>query len=281
MIRVAAPGAAALVRPAATRCAVSLVEVLTIMAIVVLLLAMLLPSLYGAKQQARRTFCRNNLRQWGFALAYFREDHDDHLPMEGTALNSNPATQKGLFAPGTWFNELPPYLGMRAYRDLEGVNVSIKDMKNAHIWVCPAKELGETHTSTSGKNQFHYGMNQILDGMGKAPAGSTDTPGYPDPDTAALIPARKFRKYPQTAILFDILPNSPAGSPRDVATERARGFSGEFLGRFHGDWVNILLLDGAVNGFQTADIVPYGDLRRGRIKWDHPGLYWGYPPPSR
>ena len=246
--------------------AVSIVEVLAVMAVLILLLAMLLPSLFKAKQQARRVYCNNNLRQWGFALGYYREEHGDHIPMEGTHLNSNPVTQKGVFAPGTWYNELPQYLDMPAYRDIEGANIAIREMKNGHIWICPAKGNEEATKSFTGKNQFHYGMNQVLDGMG-LPPGSIDTPGYPDPKVATAIPARKFRKYPNTAFLFDIYPNSPAGSPRDVATS------------FHGDWANILLISGTVEGFTTRDIVPDGDLRNGKIKWDHAGVYWGYPPP--
>lgn len=249
------------------RRAVSIIEVLTVMGVLLLLLAMLLPSLFQAKQQARRVFCNNNLRQWGFALGYYREEHDDHIPMEGSHLGSNPTTQKGVFEPGTWFNELPPYLDMPSYREIEGANIAIKELKNGHVWICPAKELSEATKSSTGKNQFHYGMNQVLDGMGKGPAGSADTPGYPDPDVAMPIPTRKFRKFPNTAILFDIYPNSPAGSPRDVATS------------FHGDWANILLLSGTVEGFKTADIIPDGNWQSGRIRWDHPGLYWGFPPP--
>ncbi len=255
-----------LVSPGRRR-AVSMIEVLCMMGVLALLLAMLLPSLFNAKQQARRTFCNNNLRQWGFAFTYYREDHDDHIPTEGTTLGSNAATQQGLFRRGVWFNELPPYLDMPAYRDIEGANLNIKEMKNGHVWICPAKELSDQHKSSTAKNQFHYGMNQVLDGMGKAPAGSADTPGYPDPDVATPIPVRKFRKNPLTALLFDIYPNSPAGSPRDVAT------------KFHGDWANILLLDGSVDGFRTADIIPDGDFSKGKIKWDHSRLYWGYPPP--
>ncbi|MFH1111216.1 MAG: DUF1559 domain-containing protein [Planctomycetota bacterium] len=257
-----------------TRLAVSLPEMLVVCAIILFLLALLVPGLGHAKEQARRVQCANNLRQWGVALQFFRNDHDDYIPMEGSQL------QGGISKPGTWFNELPPYLEMPAYRDVAGVNIAIEEFKNGHIWVCPSKNLTDAYKSFSGKNQFHYGMNQVLDGMGKGPEGSRDTPGFPDPEKAAPLPAKRFAKKPYTVFLFDIAPNSPAGSPRDVATQFARDFEGRHLGKFHGDYANFLFLDGGVGGFTTSDIVTGHDLRHDPIIWSRPQLYWGYPPPS-
>jgi hypothetical protein len=123
-------------------------------------------------------------------------------------------------------------------------------------------------------------MNQVLDGLGKWPEGSKDAPGFPDPEKAKPLPGKLFAKKPRTVFLFDIAPNSPAGSPRDVATRYARDFSGRYLGKFHGDYANFLFLSGAVSGFTTSDIVAGRDLRHDTIIWNHPQLYWGYPPPS-
>ncbi|MBI4718619.1 MAG: type II secretion system protein [Planctomycetes bacterium] len=265
----------------ARRAGVSLTEVLTVCAIVAFMLALLVPSLSRAREQARRAHCANNLRQWGQALHYYRTDHPDFIPMEGTTLGSNNTTKTGgIYTPGTWFNELPRYLDLPAYRDIRGVNVDINDYKNFHVWICPAKTLTELHKSGTGKNQFHYGMNEVLDGIGKAPAGSDDAPGFPDPPQARPVAAERFRKHPNTVVFFEILSNQPRGSPRDVATELARGFNGEFLGRFHGDYANFLYLSGGVAGFSTADLVADNDLRYGAINWHHPALYWGYPPPE-
>ncbi len=264
----------ALVRGTWTRrraSAVSLVEVLVVISIVVLLLAMLLPGFSFARQKLRRVVCANNLRQWGAALQYYRDDFDDHLPTEGTYVGG------GINKPGTWFNALPPYLGLPPYRDFEGVGDAIEELPGIHVWICPSKNMTTAYKSFSGKNQFHYGMNQVLDGLGKEPDGSKDTPGFPDLPAESLR-GSIFTKRPTTVFLFDIAPNSPAGTPRSVAT-KYQSFRGRPIGRFHGDFANLLTLGGGVVGATTDDLVADRDFKKGRIIWNHPQLYWGYPPP--
>ncbi|MDO8632594.1 MAG: DUF1559 domain-containing protein [Phycisphaerales bacterium] len=255
-----------------------MMEVLTVISILVFLLALLVPGLGAAREHARRVLCQNNLRQWGIALQCYRDEHSDYLPMEGTY--GGTGVSGALSLPGRWFNVLPPYIGAPAYRDVEGANVSIKEFPNLHVWICPSKSLTDVYKSGTGKNQFHYGMNQVLDGMGSFPNGSTDTPGYPDPQKAKHLPAKMFQRRPFTVFLFDIAPNSPRGSPRDVATEYYRDFEGHYSGRFHGDYANFLYINGGVAGFQNSAWVEGNDNRHGRIRWENPQLYWGYPPPK-
>ncbi len=78
--------------------------------------------------------------------------------------------------------------------------------------------------------------------------------------------------------MFDIAPNSPAGTPRNVATMYQRDRDGGLVGKFHGDFANVLYLSGAVGNCKTDDLVTDRDFRHGRIIWTSPKLYWGYPP---
>ena len=66
-----------------------------------------------------------------------------------------------------------------------------------------------------------------------------------------------------------------------MATVYSRDFAGRYAGKFHGDYANFLFLDVSVSGFTTSDIVAGRDLRHDTILWNHPQLYWGYPPLSR
>lgn len=258
--------------PAARRRAgVSLVDVMIVIAVVVLLLAMLLPSLSFARERARRLMCKNNLRQWGSALNYYRAANDDYLPTEGTYLNIN--------KPGTWFNELPPLLGLPSYKDAARDGKQIKEHPALHVWICPSKNQTDAYKSRSGKNQFHYGMNQVLDGHGSSPEGSRDTPGFPDAGETALR-AWRFSRKPRTVFMFDIAGNSPAGTQRSVGTKYWRGYNGE-RHKFHGDYANILYLTGEVDSCVTDDLVTDHDFRRGKMIWTNPNLYWGYLPTSR
>lgn len=238
--------------------AITLIEVLVVIAIIVLLVAMLIPSLNAARERVRRVICANNLRQWGTAVQAYRDENFDYLPTEGSYWN--------LDNPHAWFNALPPYLDLPSYRDLEGAGDAIRAHPNIHVWICPSKNLSSAYKSSTGANQFHYGMNQVLDGMGNAPNGSRDTPGFPEEGDKPL-PGRRFSANPTTVFMFDIHGNSPAGSPRSVATA------------FHKDYANVLYLSGGVAHFRKNDFYTGGDYRSGVIVWTHPELYWGYRPP--
>ena len=58
----------------------SLIELLVVIAIVALLIAILLPAIRRAKNEARRVQCMSNLRQCGVILNAYATDHDAHVP---------------------------------------------------------------------------------------------------------------------------------------------------------------------------------------------------------
>ena len=58
----------------------TLIELLVVISILVLLIALLLPSLRKARNQAKAIVCQNRLRQWGSALAPYLEDNGGFLP---------------------------------------------------------------------------------------------------------------------------------------------------------------------------------------------------------
>ena len=60
------------------RCGFSLVELLVVMGMIALLIAILLPSLSRAREQANRTKCLNNVRQIGIGLTIYVSDHGEY-----------------------------------------------------------------------------------------------------------------------------------------------------------------------------------------------------------
>jgi prepilin-type N-terminal cleavage/methylation domain-containing protein len=58
----------------------TLVELLVVIAIIAILIALLLPTLKRAREQANAVVCQSNMRQLGMAFLCFAQDHQDHLP---------------------------------------------------------------------------------------------------------------------------------------------------------------------------------------------------------
>ncbi|MEP0843942.1 MAG: type II secretion system protein [Phycisphaerae bacterium] len=62
------------------RAGFTLIEVLVVVAIIALLVAILLPSLKAAKEQAKRVDCASNLHQIGLAVMMYANAHKENLP---------------------------------------------------------------------------------------------------------------------------------------------------------------------------------------------------------
>ncbi len=60
--------------------AFTLIELLTVMGIIAVLAAMLLPAFSGAKRRAHAAACISNLRQLGLGLSLYVEDNQNHFP---------------------------------------------------------------------------------------------------------------------------------------------------------------------------------------------------------
>ncbi len=86
--------------------AFTLVELLTVMAVVGVLAGLMLPVLTKAKSRAGRTVCVNNLKQVNAAVRLYCDDHNDTFPLTNfVTLDYKPLISPYLGLPGTaWTN---------------------------------------------------------------------------------------------------------------------------------------------------------------------------------
>jgi prepilin-type N-terminal cleavage/methylation domain-containing protein/prepilin-type processing-associated H-X9-DG protein len=82
----------------------TLIELLVVIAIIALLIALLLPAVQQAREAARRTQCRNNLKQIGLALHNYHDTTNTFPP----GMFGWPGTQEG--AEWGWGTMILPYL---------------------------------------------------------------------------------------------------------------------------------------------------------------------------
>ncbi|MEO0477588.1 MAG: prepilin-type N-terminal cleavage/methylation domain-containing protein, partial [Planctomycetota bacterium] len=68
----------------------TLIELLVVISIIALLIAILMPSLGGAREAAKHTECLSNQRQWLLGYAAYTVDQKDKL-MIGTPANNSEA----------------------------------------------------------------------------------------------------------------------------------------------------------------------------------------------
>ena len=97
----------------------TLVELLVVIAIIGILVALLLPAIQAAREAARRTECKNKLKQMGLA-ALTHEDTQKHLPTGGWGWrwSGDPDAGYGDRQPSGWYYNILAYTEESAIHDL-------------------------------------------------------------------------------------------------------------------------------------------------------------------
>ena len=102
----------------------TLIELLVVIAIIAVLIALLLPAVQQARESARRTQCRNNMKQIGLAIANY-ESSFGALPMEKITFK----TSKGFYVNynQNWLQCMLPYIDQAPLYNQFNFNLSWDD----------------------------------------------------------------------------------------------------------------------------------------------------------
>jgi prepilin-type N-terminal cleavage/methylation domain-containing protein len=155
------------------RSAFTLIELLVVISIIALLIALLLPALSGAREAARNTLCKSNLRQIGITGFVYMTD-TDYLLHSG-APNGTGSNQR-------YFYEYSNDRWDDKVRELAGIDPSVRSGSILH---CPIAEqaLVPFYALGAGSNpnvDHTYSLNRYLGGQRKsALTGSGGLPTTP------------------------------------------------------------------------------------------------------
>jgi prepilin-type N-terminal cleavage/methylation domain-containing protein len=90
--------------------AFTLIELLVVIAIIAILIALLLPAVQQAREAARRTQCRNNLKQLGLAFHNYHDVHDRFPPTQIMVYYTAPNYGGPAPRNHTWVSLILPYM---------------------------------------------------------------------------------------------------------------------------------------------------------------------------
>lgn len=125
----------------------TLIELLVVIAIIAILVALLLPAVQQAREAARRSSCKNNLKQIGLALHNY---HDTYSVFPNANANS-------IFSGGSVFTSILPFVELGNAFDRYDFNQTNSSTANAEVvgvqiptYLCPSMVLPRAVPSCDG-----------------------------------------------------------------------------------------------------------------------------------
>ncbi len=150
----------------------TLIELLVVIAIIAILIALLLPAVQQAREAARRTQCKNNLKQWGLALHNYH-DTFNVFPIGGMGLNAVANLTPTPNNLGWHVFVLPQMEQANLYTQFNfnvlystGVNLALRDQKFDALF-CPSARTRnmQPSTATDGWTVHYYGVAGAKDAV--------------------------------------------------------------------------------------------------------------------
>ncbi|WP_437222253.1 DUF1559 domain-containing protein [Planctomicrobium sp. SH661] len=141
----------------------TLIELLVVIAIIAVLIALLLPAVQQAREAARRSQCKNNLKQLGLAIHNYSDTHNRMPP--GMLYRVGAASGEGKRTPFMLF--VLPFLEQAAIYNQYNHNLNWTDAGHLTLrltpiptWQCPSdKEAIMQWAGTPHSIRGNYGLN--------------------------------------------------------------------------------------------------------------------------
>lgn len=226
----------------------SLIELLTVIAIIAILAAILIPVAGKVRQQARLTNCTSNLRQWGTANLLHAADHSGLIPWDGWEGSNNSSPDNIIEHEGTlpWFNALPPYISSPPVREL-AADDNLPQLGDNSLFICPSAERSDDSPAW-----LCYGPNYLL-----------SYAGAPSPIRVSITKLSMIRE-PNRVPLFAETTNHAPGSAGIAALNANPRYLAD--ANRHENRAPVVFFDGHIEIFRPEELILQ---YRG---WDNPNF---------
>jgi prepilin-type N-terminal cleavage/methylation domain-containing protein/prepilin-type processing-associated H-X9-DG protein len=141
----------------------TLIELLVVIAIIAILIALTLPAVQAAREQARRTACMNNLKQIGLALANYTNRHGT-LPPGYQSIYSQ-AFQAEVGPGWGWASMILPDLEQQPLHNsvvfeapLQKPSLATARLANLGVFLCPSDNMPLRWTATDSVTWMYMGQ---------------------------------------------------------------------------------------------------------------------------
>jgi type II secretory pathway pseudopilin PulG len=149
----------------------TIVDILSSIAVIMVLIALMLPSLSTIRESARRVVCGSNVRQIGLGLAMYADDYERFLPPSRFAASSQEAIHQSTLVRAA----VPAVATGQSYWDGVGILYEFDYLAAPGVFYCPSHHGDHPFsryvsrwpnhgTEIVSNYQFRVGESSFLDG---------------------------------------------------------------------------------------------------------------------